>query len=139
MSILVLFLLFNYIESAPPPNTVNILELNHVYGYDELLNAHRETLVQWIGWIYYPDGQFHVAWWTMYDKEQFMRLPNGKVMIYIKGRKIIADHFIETFSNYDREIADREHFPTYLRKGLYDYNIPENFLKGESLPSLSSY
>jgi len=101
---------------------VVILELNVVYKLDTDLFPKikwEPYLKQWIGWVYEPDGIIRVDWWERAQDERPYQTADGKWILYLKGtnHRIIADHFIEVHSSYDREVADRSVHP-YPRAGL---------------------
>ncbi|GIW59948.1 MAG: hypothetical protein KatS3mg087_1014 [Patescibacteria group bacterium] len=133
-------LLICYLKLNHEPNYVDVLELNHVYNVtvsrdalnNQVINVDH-TLSQWIGWDFHLTGELHVSWWRLYRGEKVYITKDGKYRVYIDGREVIANTFIETESNYDREIYDRQFFEEHRRKGLYDYREIHSLILVEPL------
>ncbi len=100
---------------------VDAIELNHVYDSDGRL-----VLRQFIFWDWHDgDGQFRVVAWRLFNEGQ--PLPwrdlsrGGYVLLWRDGqvlRWIEADAFHETWTQYDREIEDRQQLSQDRRRGL---------------------
>lgn len=100
---------------------VDWLELNWVYDSRGV-----QQFPQYIGWDF--EGwtkDFHCQWWLIPDcKERFpmpVQTEHGWELLIHKRDKLYriqADSFSQTWTQWDREVIDREQWPVDWRKGL---------------------
>lgn len=95
------------------------IEINHVCDLDEC----RVTFEQVVLWDLI-DGQYHVVHWVPLSKCSQVHRRGDYYAIQISperasNRKIaLAPAYLETWTLYDPEIADRELYPVENRRGL---------------------
>jgi hypothetical protein len=106
---------------------VDILELNHYY------DGHgKEVFSQWIGWCWNHDlGHYECQWWRFTKDSQYTTRQRGAtcgyVWIWVDAKNLRCIHYEvwnETWTQYDREIVDREHLPVKWRRGLRTVRRP---------------
>lgn len=93
---------------------VDCIELNRVY--DENAN---HTFTQVIFWETNREGIDVVIDWRLVKHAN--QLPSDRSVIWRDGdriRKVIANHSMETWTQYDPELAARSERPTEQRRGL---------------------
>lgn len=114
-----LLALTGHIDHAPiRESRVDWLELNHYYDSRGCLN-----FSQFIGWDFCDlSCGFHAQWWIIPQRDVYpVRTPHGWEVVVTKCDKVYrlaAGSFSETWTQWDREVLDRDAFPVEWRKGL---------------------
>lgn len=100
---------------------VEVIELNHYHDdhakhvFDQLIGWNRNT----------GDEYYHVEWWVLWKPGHTPVSRNYATgnweATYTTGihlRKLVAPTFVETWTQYDPELYDRQFWPVSQRKGL---------------------
>lgn len=106
-------------HSEPLRASVDLLERNHVHDP----HTGRCVLVQWVAWEYHAeDGRHHVvAWWLDRLPCALVRTPRGYRLVWTTREdlhQVDAAGYVETWTTFDPELADREVWPVEWRRGL---------------------
>ena len=102
------------------PDPVDCIEINHVVGADG-----EESLCQLIFWSLGPNGHLEIVAWRIHqnsshDPRLDYRIGRYVVRMLDRGvtRVITGKAFIETWTSFDPELADRHDHPQAGRLGL---------------------
>lgn len=117
------------IPYLPPPAavvTVDIVEVNHFYN-----DEGRPVWCQAIFWEWEPvDSEYHARDWVFVDQKPFAdvkRRPDGGAVVYVPSevpggqvvREIRGRLYRESWTQFDREAADRYRSPWWPRWSLW--------------------
>lgn len=105
---MIALLLLAFLSLETSTNRVDVIELNHFY---DSTNGH-EVFQQWLFWDL-KDGEWELIDWRICKGEQV----NNNLLL-IDGKVVKAGRTIESWTDWDRELAAREKTPQEKRKKL---------------------
>lgn len=136
-------------QSDMPTDRVDVIELNHFYNSEA-----KHVFSQWLLLDWNENKSRHdIVEWAMcrtkvikdgktfpHCRNEVVATKNGWRLEFLHNgvlRCVFADQFRETFTQFDREVAERETLPKELRRGLsrplrepvLDSTIRTNFIR----------
>lgn len=112
----------NLVPAAPPVcDEVDLVVLNHVYDAHGRLVLHQIIFWDWNA----AAARYQVVAWRLWKDERLSPqrdwLGGGYVLLWHDDdvlRRVRASSRLETWTQHDREIADRQRLPQSRRRGL---------------------